>query len=54
MQDFFPEVFQHGNLSEVTWDHAVNSKQLLTDALASKYFIIYNKTRKIYHHKLIF
>lgn len=35
MQDFFPEVFQHGNLSEVTWDHAVNSKQLLTDALAN-------------------
>ena len=29
------------NLSSITWDHAVNSQQLLTEALKSIYYISY-------------
>lgn len=34
------------NLSSITWDHAVNSQQLLTEALKSTYYFSYLTSSK--------
>lgn len=39
--EFFPEI--EDDLSEVTWGHAINSQELLSDALKSKLHFILHK-----------
>jgi hypothetical protein len=34
INDFFPDI--HGNLTKITWAHAVNNKTYLASALSSK------------------